>query len=119
MKKILIIEDEESTLEVLHYNIVRRGYDVEIARDGEDGLRMILHRSPDLVLLDIKLPGIDGWEVLQRINSAGHIQSKIVIVSAGTQTCDRLRAQSQNVSLFVAKPFDLPLLLSSIAQLTA
>jgi DNA-binding response OmpR family regulator len=117
MKKILIIEDEESTLEVLHCNITRRGYDVKVAKNGEDGLVKMRNYSPDVVLLDIKLPGIDGWEVLQRINSTGLVQVKIIVISAATQKSDRIRAKSQNVSLFIAKPFDLPLLLGSIAQL--
>ncbi len=118
MKKVLIIEDEDSALEILNCNIKRRGYNVEIAQNGEDGFRKIVHCSPDIILLDIKLPDIDGWEILKRMNASGMSCSKVIILSAATQKTDRERAESQSVSLFMAKPFDLPELLGSIARLT-
>lgn len=117
MKKVLIIEDEESAIEVLHYNIKRRGYSVEIARCGEDGLNKIFSSSPDIILLDIKLPDIDGWEILQQMNSRGISETKVIIVSAAAQKSDLERAEAQNVSLYITKPFDLQKLMESIAQL--
>ncbi len=118
MKKVLIIEDEDSAIEVLHYNIKRRGYSVEIARCGEDGLKKIFSSSPDIVLLDIKLPDIDGWEILQQMNLKGISKTKVIIVSAAAQKSDLERAEAQKVSLYVTKPFDLQKLMESIARLS-
>jgi CheY-like chemotaxis protein len=117
MKKVLIIEDEESAIEVLYYNIKRRGYLVEIANCGEDGLEKIINSSPDIVLLDIKLPDMDGWEILQQMNSKGISETKVIIVSAATQKSDLERAEAKKVSLYVTKPFDLQKLMESIARL--
>ena len=69
-KKILVVEDEKAIADILVFNLQREGYDTLVAYDGADGLRAALEDAPDLILLDVMLPSMDGFEVL------GHIREK-------------------------------------------
>ena len=118
-KKILIVEDEEYVIELLRVNLSRRGYQVMAAANGEEALEILETSVPDIVLLDIKLPGIDGWEVCGRIKSNPSLNSvKIIILSAAAQKKDIQRAKICGAEQFISKPFDIIKLLASIVSLT-
>jgi two-component system alkaline phosphatase synthesis response regulator PhoP len=118
-KKVLIVDDEENVLELLYINIIRRGYKVETARDGEEALEKMKHFTPDIVLLDIKLPGIDGWEVCRKIKSDPKTEKTgIIILSALTQKEDLENANKCGATVFMPKPFDVAALLAAINETT-
>jgi DNA-binding response OmpR family regulator len=119
-KKVLIVDDEENVLELLYINVIRRGYQVETAQDGEEALEKLKYFTPDIVLLDIKLPGIDGWEVCKRIKQQPSTEkAAIIIISALTQKEDFEKAKKSGASVFISKPFDVDTLLATMNELSS
>ncbi|HAX61300.1 MAG TPA: hypothetical protein DCX95_01895 [Elusimicrobia bacterium] len=115
-KKILIIDDEINLLELLRVNLETAGFNVITAADGEDGLKMIFDENPDLVILDIYLPGIDGCDLCHKIKNdprTKHIP--VIFLTAATQKEDIRKAIDAGGDLFLPKPFD-PLKLVEIAE---
>jgi DNA-binding response OmpR family regulator len=113
-KKILIIDDEENIIELLNINLSLRGYDVISAETGEKGLELALKEKPSIILLDIKLPGIDGWEVFKRFQSKSNTKdTQIFFLTAAVQKKDRAQAQTLGAR-FIPKPFDIEDLLNTI-----
>lgn len=118
-KKILIVEDEENVIELLKINLLRRGYQVETAGSGENAIEIAKQWIPDLILLDIMLPGMDGWEVCRKIKEDKSMCGiSIIVVSAAAQKTDIQRAKEYSIALFIPKPFDLCGLLIAISELT-
>ncbi len=118
-KKILIVEDEENVIELLKINLLRRGYQVETAGSGESAIEIAKQWVPDLILLDIKLPGMDGWEVCRKIKEDQSMCGiSIIVVSAAAQKTDIQRAEECSIAYFITKPFDLCDLLIAISELT-
>lgn len=116
MKRVLIIEDEDCVADLLKVNISKRGYWAEIARNGEEGVLKSNTMKPEIVLLDIKLPDIDGWEVLGKMKAVEKdIINRVIVLTAATQKYDRERALSEGVTFFIPKPFDLYHLLHTIS----
>jgi len=76
MPKILIVEDNEENWDILSRRLGRRGYEVVIARDGEQAVAMALSEAPDLILMDMNLPLVDGWEATRRIKAAGQVRRR-------------------------------------------
>jgi DNA-binding response OmpR family regulator len=105
-KSILVGEDERNLVEALTFLMRRAGYDVSVARDGPTTVAMARALKPDLLLLDIMLPGFDGFEViaeLQRDN--GGKQPRIILLTAKGHERDRRRAEALGVDDYVTKPF--------------
>lgn len=95
LKKILIIEDEEILLELLQRKLKQKGYEVSVAKNGEEGLRMIGRIKPDLVLLDIVLPKMGGFEVMEEMAKDGEIKEiPVVVISNSGQPVEIDRAQA-------------------------
>lgn len=111
-KKILIVEDEKNIAQVLAYNIKRNGYDCEIAYDGEAGLEMALGGEFDLILLDIMLPKLTGFEVCERIRRTSHVP--IIFVTAREEEKDKILGLETGADDYVTKPFSFPELMSRI-----
>lgn len=111
-KKILIVEDEKNIAQVLAYNIKRNGYDCEIAYDGEAGLEMALGGGFDLILLDIMLPKLTGFEVCERIRYKSHVP--IIFVTAREEEKDKILGLETGADDYVTKPFSFPELMSRI-----
>jgi two-component system alkaline phosphatase synthesis response regulator PhoP len=108
MAKILIIEDEKPITELLEYNLKQNGYFVEIAHDGEEGLQKILDINPDLVILDLMLPKLDGMEICRRVKGNSNTQSiPIVMLTAKTEEVDRIVGLEMGADDYVTKPFSV------------
>lgn len=117
-KRILVIEDEEHIAEGLKLNLSLQGYDVEIAATGTIGLQLWKKWQPDLIVLDIMLPGIDGLSVLQNIRLEDeHIP--ILILSAKAATADKIKGLRYGVDDYLGKPFNLEEFLLRVERLFA
>jgi two-component system response regulator RegX3 len=109
---ILVVEDEEAYRDALFVGLIREGYGVELAADGEDALRRFVERPPDLVLLDLMLPGISGIEVCRRMRAYAPVP--IIIVSALNAEGDVVRGLEIGAEDYIAKPFRLRELVARI-----
>jgi DNA-binding response OmpR family regulator len=115
-KRILIIEDEEHIAEGLKFNLSLQGYDVMIAPDGVSGLRLWKEWQPHLIVLDIMLPGIDGFSVLQSIRLADE-RLPILILTAKGAPDERVRGLSYGSDDYMTKPFNLDEFLLRVERL--
>ena len=102
-KKILVIEDDEDIRTVVVTRLNRAGYETTMASDGMDGLRRFYGDRPDLVLLDIAMPVMDGWQVLERLREVSDVP--VLILTAGTQERDKLRGLRSGADDYITKPF--------------
>lgn len=106
MPKILLIEDEKEIQELVSYNLSREGYDVKVAGDGRKGLEMVNAEHPDLVLLDVMLPELDGYEVCKAIRSNNEtINLPIIMLSARDEVADKVIGLELGADDYVTKPF--------------
>jgi two-component system, cell cycle response regulator DivK len=118
MKKILLIEDNELNRDMLSRRLQKRGYEVVMAADGETGVAMAQAEAPGLILMDVSLPGIDGWEATRRLRAAPQTRDiPIVALTAYTTSGDREKALAAGCDDFDTKPIDLPRLLGKIETL--
>lgn len=118
--KILIVEDNEMNRDMLSRRLQRRGYEIIVAVDGHQGLEMVSSIMPDLILLDLSLPEIDGWEVTRRIKAetrTNHIP--IIALTAHAMTGDREKALAAGCDDYDTKPVELDRLLGKIERLIA
>lgn len=105
-EKIVVIEDEPDILEMIEYNLGREGYAVESASSGDEGVKMILREAPDLVLLDLLLPGLDGIEVCRKLKMDPVTQKvPIIMVSAKGEESDIVLGLGVGADDYVTKPF--------------
>lgn len=118
MKTILLIEDNEMSRDMLSRRLQRRGYTVITANDGEDGVRMARECRPDLILMDMGLPVLDGWDASRRLKAEDATRSiPIIALTAHAMAGDEMRARNVGCDDFDTKPVDLPRLLSKIEAL--
>lgn len=111
-KKILIVEDEKDISEILAYNIYRQGYEVETAYDGEDGLNKALSGNFDLILLDVMLPKMDGFEICRRVREK--LETPIIILTAREEENDKIMGLDLGADDYMTKPFSIGELTSRI-----
>ncbi len=105
-KKIAVVEDEPDILEVLSYNLKREGFDVSASLDGAEGLAMIQQVLPDLVLLDLMLPGLDGLDICRALKSHAATQNiPIIMVTAKGEESDVVLGLGVGADDYIAKPF--------------
>src|SRR5262249_54797548 len=112
---ILVVEDEPAIARLLHATLEAEGYTTLMARTGEEGVEHALREVPELVLLDLMLPGMDGFEVVQRLRSnarTAHIP--VVILSARHDTDDKVRALNSQANDYLTKPFNIDELMARI-----
>jgi two-component system, cell cycle response regulator DivK len=118
MVKILLVEDNEMNRDMLSRRLVRKGYDVVMAIDGQDGVEQAQRTAPDLILMDMSLPVIDGWEATRQLKSAvGTQQIPIIALTAHAMSGDREKALAAGCDDYDTKPIDLPQLLAKIEAL--
>ena len=111
--KILIVEDEHKTGEYLRQGLREAGFVVDLSRDGTDGLHQALEESYDLVILDVMLPGMDGWQVLQGIRKRG-LQMPVLFLTARDQIEDRVKGLELGADDYLVKPFSFAELLARV-----
>jgi CheY-like chemotaxis protein len=117
MPKILLVEDNEMNRDMLSRRLARRGYDVTIAVDGQQGVDLALSLAPDLILMDMSLPVIDGWEATRRVK-ANEATKKIPVIAltAHAMAGDREQALAAGCDDYDTKPIDLARLLTKIEK---
>ena len=118
MTKILLVEDNEMNRDMLSRRLQKQGYEVVMAVDGEEGVAKAQTEAPALILMDMSLPGIDGWEATRRLKAAPQTQGiPIIALTAHAMTDDREKAMAAGCDDFDTKPVELPRLLSKIQAL--
>ena len=114
-ERILVVEDEEDILELIRYNLAREGYRVSSATSGEDGLRAAMRDKPDLVVLDIMLPGIDGIEVCRRLKADPQTRYiPVVMVTAKGDEADVVTGLELGADDYLTKPFSPKVLIARL-----
>jgi len=106
-RRILVVEDNPKNLKLVRDVLTFSGYDVIEATSGEDGVRLARERSPDLILMDLQLPGIDGAEALRQIRGSATHQVPVVAVTAFAMNDDRARALDSGFDGYVEKPISV------------
>jgi len=114
--RILIIEDEPKTGKYLRRGLVEAGFVADVAADGRDGLHLALTENYDLAVLDVMLPGIDGWEVLREMRRAGR-QFPVLFLTARDQVDDRVKGLELGADDYLVKPFAFSELLARVRTL--
>ncbi|MEX2244723.1 MAG: response regulator [Fimbriimonadaceae bacterium] len=120
MPKILLVEDNEMNRDMLSRRLLRRGYEVVIAVDGENGLALAESEAPDLIIMDMSLPILDGWEAARRLKAAPatrHIP--VIALTAHAMSSDRDKALEAGCDDYDTKPVELPRLLGKVEFLLA
>ncbi len=118
MPKILLVEDNEMNRDMLSRRLERRGYEVIVAVDGEEGVARAKADTPDLVLMDLSLPGIDGWEATRQLKAADETRSiPVLALTAHAMAGDREKALEVGCDDFDTKPVELPRLIGKIDAL--
>lgn len=105
MKTLLIVDDDQSLLDALTLYMEREGYRVVTAASGDESLRRLYETRPDLVVLDIMMPGMDGWQVLKRIREMSELP--VIMLTARGQEGDRIKGLREGADDYVAKPFSM------------
>jgi two-component system, cell cycle response regulator DivK len=120
MAKILLVEDNEMNRDMLSRRLERRGYTMVIALDGKQGVNLARSEMPDLILMDMSLPILDGWEATRQIKSAPETKSiPIIALTAHAMTADEQKAREAGCDDFDTKPIELSRLLEKIGALLA
>ena len=120
MSKILLVDDNEMNRDMLSRRLAKRGHDVTIAIDGAQGIAMAKAEKPDLILMDMSLPIVDGWEATRQIKADSETQSiPVVALTAHAMAGDREKALNAGCDAFETKPVELPRLLETMAKLLA
>ena len=118
MTRILIVEDNDLNRDMLSRRLERRGFEIATAVDGKQGLRMAETVSPDLILLDLSLPEMDGWQVLQHLKSDPKLKRvPVIALTAHALSSDRDRALGAGFDEYDIKPVELPRLLKKVDAL--
>ena len=116
-KTILVVEDHEDNRRIMRDLLINSGYEVIEAVTGEEGLTLVENHSPDLILLDIQLPGIDGYEVARRIKTKPDLQKvPIIAVTSYALSGDDVKAYEAGCDAYVSKPFSPRALLAKIRE---
>ena len=115
-KSILIVEDEQNIVDILSFNLSREGYDTLEAYDGPTGLQLALEQDPDLILLDLMLPGMDGFEVCRQVRESGS-STPIIMLTAREEETDKVLGLELGADDYVTKPFSLAVLRARVNNL--
>lgn len=117
-KTILIVDDDPSILLSLDFLMKKAGYTVLVARDGDEALQLVSDNLPDAILLDIMMPGVDGYEVCKTVKSNPKwSHAKIIMLSAKSRDADIAKARELGADQYITKPFSTKNLLSEVNKL--
>ena len=118
MAKILLVEDNEMNRDMLSRRLERRGYEVIVAVDGEEGVARARTDAPDVIVMDLSLPGIDGWEATRQLKAAEETRGiPVLALTAHAMAGDREKALDAGCDDFDTKPVDLPRLVAKLEAL--
>jgi DNA-binding response OmpR family regulator len=119
MNRICIIDDDANIRELLSLNIAAAGYAVTLAGNGRDGLDLIMNEPPDLILLDVMMPEIDGWEICKIVRDHSELKGmKIIMLTAKDAARDKMIGKEiLKADEYITKPFDVGILLATIEKL--
>jgi CheY-like chemotaxis protein len=118
MAKILVVEDNEMNRDMLSRRLVRKKYEVLVAVDGKESLEMARSEGPDLILMDMSLPVMDGWEATRRLKASPETRAiPVVALTAHAMSGDREKAMEAGCDDYDTKPIELPRLLGKIEAL--
>jgi len=117
-KKILLVDDEPQLVDMVKMRLEANGYEVIIATDGQEGLEKAKNENPDLIILDIMMPKLDGYKVCGLLKKdARHSKIPIIVFTARTQEGDVKLAQNMGADAYIMKPFEPQILLSKVSEL--
>ncbi|MFD0862207.1 response regulator transcription factor [Sungkyunkwania multivorans] len=118
MKKILIVDDEPNIVMSLEYTFKKKNFEVYIARDGGEAMQIAKENLPDLILLDIMMPDVDGYETLRQIKDDASLRNtKVVFLSAKNKAADIEKGMQLGADKYLTKPFSVKKLVSEIEEL--
>jgi DNA-binding response OmpR family regulator len=119
--RVLIVEDEADLAWVERFNLESEGYDVRVASEGRSAIEALSEFAPDVLVLDVMLPYVDGWTVLERMRRDLPLerQPKVVMVSAVAGAGEKIRAEELGVGSFLPKPFDIDDLVRAVSEALA
>jgi len=117
-KKILVVDDERHIVRLVEVNLSRAGYDVATAYDGVEALEKVEAEEPDMIVLDVMMPRMDGFEVLKRLQADPNTQDiPVIMLTAKAQDADIFRGWSSGVSSYLTKPFNPRELLTFVERI--
>jgi len=117
-KRILLVEDESDLVTTLTFRLEKEGYEVMVAMDGEDGLEKAKKEKPDLILLDLMLPKMNGYKVCGLLKGDSRFKSiPIVIFTARAEEADRKMSEEVGANAYITKPFEPSVLLEKLNEL--
>lgn len=111
-KKILVIDDEKAIADIIKFNLKKEGYDVITANDGEEGITKVFTENPDLILLDIMMPKVDGYEVCKKVREK--ISTPIIMLTARAEEVDKVLGLELGADDYVTKPFGIRELIARV-----
>jgi DNA-binding response OmpR family regulator len=115
---ILVVEDEPDAATMLEFQLRRQGYRVRCAADGQEALNAVFESQPDLVVLDLMLPKLDGFEVCRMMKISPHSRHiRVILLTARTAVADKLRAFNLGADDYITKPFSIHELLARVKML--
>lgn len=118
MKRILIVDDEPNIVMSLEYTFKKRGFEVFIARDGSEALEIIETNTPDLIILDIMMPKVDGYQTLKTIKQNERLNdTKVIFLSAKTKSTDIEKGLELGADKYILKPFSIKKLVAEVNEL--
>ena len=112
-KKVLVVDDESNIVDILRFNLQREGYEVLAAYDGQEGLDLARSEGPDLILLDVMLPGLDGFQVCEELRKTDRL-TPIIMLTAREEERDRVMGLELGADDYVVKPFSVRELLARV-----
>ena len=114
--RVLIADDEPTLRSLLKTNLQLEGFETLTASNGEEALRVIREEAPDVVLLDVMMPVMDGWQVLEELSKSNHRHTRIILVTAKASTESQLHGWELGCDEYLTKPFDLDDMIERITQ---
>lgn len=111
-KKVLVVDDEKPIADIVKFNLIKEGYDVNIAYDGEEAMKKVFQYEPDLILLDIMLPKIDGFQVCKKIRES--FDTPILMLTAKEEEVDKVLGLELGADDYITKPFSIRELMARV-----
>lgn len=118
MKKILIVDDEPNIIMSLEFLMKKNGYQVFIARDGSEAITIVDQEVPQVVVLDIMMPKVDGYEVCEYIKKQKRLTTKVIFLSAKGKESDIRKGYDSGADFYMTKPFSTKVLVQKVNELT-